>query len=161
MANLRDEYSSESLDKILRYFMRTILRMEKGGLLSLPVQNDLTIEPLGSYLDLCMRFFTDAQPEEVSRPILESQYDFILSNSKLSPDIALQMWLIRELSLHIHYDADPCEFLFQTGNLWVDLADEFACRTFYPNMPPEWQKKYGVHIILQRMPEGFLRPEDY
>lgn len=161
MENVRNEFGSETLDKILRYFMRTILRMEKSGMLALPVKNDLDVEPLRSYLDLCMRFVTDAQPEEVARPILESQYDFILSNSQLSPEIALQMWLIRELSLHVHYDADPYEFLFHTGNLWGDSASEFACRTFYPNMPVEWQQKYGVDEVLAHIPEGFLRPEDY
>lgn len=161
VANVRKEFGSENLDKILRYFMRTVIRMEKSGMLSLPVENDLKGEPLRSYLELCMRFVTDAQPEEVSRPILESQYDFILNNSKLPPETALEMWICRELSLHIHYDRDPYEFIFHTGNLWGDLANEFACRTFYPNMPAEMQEKYGVDEIVKHIPEGLLRPEDY
>lgn len=75
--------------------------------------------------------------------------------------MALQMWLVMELSLHIHYDQDPCEFLFGTGNLWGNLAEEFATRTFYPNMGEEWQKKYGVDQVMKHVPERFLRPEDY
>lgn len=161
MENVRTEFGGEALDQIFRYFMRTVLRMEKKGPLALPVENDLQVEPVRSYLDLAVRMITDAQPQEVARPILESQYDFILGHSQLSPEIALQMWLVRELSLHIHYDRDPYEFLFHTGNLWGNLAEEFACRTFYPNMPAEWQKKYGVDQVLRNIPEGFLRLEDY
>ena len=159
--NVRTQYGGGNLDRIFRYFMRTILRMEKSSLLALPVKNDLEGEPLRSYLDLAMRLFTDAQPEAVCRPILESQYNFILANSKLDADMALQMWLVMELSLHIHYDQDPCEFLFGTGNLWGNLAEEFATRTFYPNMGEEWQKKYGVDQVMKHVPERFLRPEDY
>lgn len=159
--NVRTQYGSENLDIIFRYFMRTIIRMEKSGLLALPVKNDLEGEPLRSYLDLAMQFFTDAQPQEVCRPILESQYNFILANSKLDADMALQMWLVMELSLHVHYDKDPCDFLFSTGNLWGDLASEYATRTFYPNMSKEWREKYGVSEVLKRIPESFLRPEDY
>lgn len=161
MANVREEFGSEDLDRILRYFMRTVIRMERSGMLALPVENDIKGEPLRSYLELCMRFVTDAQPEEVARPILESQYDFILHNSKLSQETALEMWLVRELSLHIHYDKDPYEFLFHTGNLWGNGAEEFACRTFYPNMPQDMREKYGVDEVLKHIPEGFLRPEDY
>lgn len=161
MENIRNEYGGEALDRIFRYFMRTIIRMEKVGMWGLPVENDLQTEPCRAYLDLAVRMITDAQPEEVSQPILESQYDFILSHSQLSPKTALQMWLIRELSLHIHYDSDPYEFLFHTGNLWGSLAEEFACRTFYPNMPVKWQKKYGVDEVLVHIPEDFLRLEDY
>lgn len=161
MENVRFEYGGETLDRIFRYFMRTILRMEERGILELPAENDITGEPLHAYLDLAVRMITDAQPEEVSRPILESQYDFILSHSQLSPEIALQMWLIRELSLHIHYDKDPSEFLLFTGNLWGDLANEFACRTFYPNFPNHWQEKHGVREVVEHIPESFLRLEDY
>lgn len=161
MENVRKEFGGEELDRLLRYFMRTVIRMEKSGMLALPVENDIKGEPLRSYLELCMRFVMDAQPEEVARPILESQYSFILNNSKLSPDTALEMWLARELSLHIHYDSDPYDFLLRTGNLWGELAEEFATRTFYPNMPADAQKKYGVDEVLRHIPEGFLRPEDY
>ena len=161
MESVRKEFGSENIDRVLRYFMRTIIRMEKSGMLSLPPGNDIKDEPLRSYLELCMRFVTDAQPEEVARPILESQYNFILGNSKLSKETALEMWLARELSLHIHYDRDPYEFIFHTGNLWGNTAEEFACRTFYPNMPEKWREKYGVDAVLERIPEGMLRPEDY
>lgn len=161
MESVRKEFGSGNIDKILRYFMRTVIRMEKAGMLALPAENDVEGEPLRSYLELCMRFVTDAQPEEVARPILESQYDFILANSKLSKETALEMWLARELSLHIHYDKEPYEFLFHTGNLWGQEAEEFACRTFYPNMPEGMREKYGVDEVLGHIPEGFLRPEDY
>lgn len=161
MEDVRREFCSANTDKLLIYFMRTVMRIEKSGMLALPVKNDLDCEPLRSYLELCMRFITDAQPEEVSRPILESQYDFILGNSTPSAGTALDMWLARELSLHVHYDSDPYEFIFHTGNLWGDKASEFACRTFYPNMPKELQDKYGVTEVLSHIPDGFLRPEDY
>lgn len=161
MENIRMEFGSEELDRIFRYFMRTILRMEKSGMLALPAENDLQAEPLGSYLDLAVRMITDAQPPETSRSILESQYDFILSHSQLSPDIALKMWLIRELSLHIHYDPDPSEFLLRTCNLWGDLAEEFACQTFYPNMSPQWQKSHGVYEIVENFPKHLLRLSNY
>lgn len=161
MSSVRQEFGCEELDRILIYFMRTVIRMEKSGMLALPVENDIKAEPLGSYLELCMRFMTDAQPEGAARPILESQYDFILRNSKLSKETALEMWLVRELSLHIHYDRDPYEFLFHTGNLWGDAAEEFACRTFYPNMPEDMREKYGVNEVLKHIPKGLLRPEDY
>ena len=38
MENVRNTYGSENLDRIFRYFMWTVLRMEKSGLLSLPVE---------------------------------------------------------------------------------------------------------------------------
>lgn len=161
MGSVRKEYGSENLDRIFRYFMRTILRMRKKGPLALPVENDLEGEPLRSYLDLAMQFFTDAQPQEVARPILESQYNFILANSKLSADMAMQMWLVMELSLRVHYDDDPCDFLFRTGNLWGGLAEEYAVRTFYPNMDQAWREKHGVDQVLAHVPADFLRPEDY
>lgn len=161
MGNVRTEFGSEELDKIFRYFMRTVLRMEKKGVTALPAKNDLPSEPLGSYLDLAVRMIMDAQPEETARLILESQYDFILSHSQLSADIAMKMWLIRELSLHIHYDRDPSEFLLGTGNLWGDLAGKFACQTFYPNMPVEWQISHGVRDIVEHLPLDFQQLNDY
>lgn len=159
--NVRKDYGSEELDRIFRYFMRTVLRMEKKGLLALPVENDLRGEPLRSYLDLAMTLFLDAQPQQVARPILESQYDFIVTNSRLSAETAMEMWLIRELSLHIHFDPDPYGFLLSTGNLWGDLADRFACLTFYPNMPPDLQRAYGVDEAAAHIPAEMLRLDDY
>ena len=159
--NVRSEFGGEVLDRIFRYFMRTVLRIEKKGMLGLPAENDLQVEPVRSYLDLAVRMITDAQPEEVARPILESQYDFILNHSQLSPEIAMQMWLVRELSLHIHYDRDPSEFLLRTCNLWGDLADEFACLTFYPSFPADWQKEHGVLEIVEHIPQNRLRLDDY
>ena len=161
MKNVRNEFGSEDLDRTFRYFMRTVLRMEKKGLLSLPVENDLKTEPSRSFLDLSVRMITDAQPQEIARTILESQYDFILSNSQLPASTAMQMLLIEELSLHIHYDKDPSQFLLSTGNLWQNLAEEFACLTFYPNFPPEWQKAHGVYEIVQNIPKKMLRLSDY
>ncbi len=161
MENIRTEFGSENLDKIFRYFMRTILRIEKAGILALPVENDLAGETQRSYLDLAVRMITDAQPEEVARPILESQYSFILNNASLPPEAAMEMWFIRELSLHIHYDKDPSEFLLRSGNLWGPLTEEFACRTFYPNFDEEWQKMHYVDDVMAHIPEELLRPEDY
>lgn len=159
--NVKLEFGGEALDRIFRYFMRTILRIEKKGMLGLPAENDLQVEPVRSYLDLAVRMITDAQPEEVARPILESQYDFILNHSQLSPEIAMQMWLVRELSLHIHYDRDPSEFLLRTCNLWGDLAGEFAYLTYYPNFPIDWQKEHGVHEAVEHIPQDRLRLDDY
>lgn len=161
MENIRTEFGSENLDKIFRYFMRTILHIEKTGILALPVENDLAGEAQRSYLDLALRMITDAQPEEVARPILESQYNFILNNTSLPPEAAMEMWFIRELSLHIHYDKDPSEFLLRSGNLWGRLAEEFACRTFYPNFDEEWQKMHYVDDVMAHIPKELLRPEDY
>lgn len=45
--NVRTQYGGENLDRIFRYFMRTILRMEKSSLLALPVKNDLEGSPCG------------------------------------------------------------------------------------------------------------------
>lgn len=159
--NVRKNFGSENLDRIFRYFMRTVLRMEKKGLLALPVENDLQGEPLRSYLDLAMTLFVDAQPQQVVRPILESQYDFIVTNSGLSADKAMEMWLIRELSLHIHFDPDPYDFLLSTGNLWGGLAERFACLTFYPNLPAGVQRLYGLGQAVEHIPAEMLRLEDY
>lgn len=160
-ANVRKDYGSENLDRIFRYFMRTVLRMEKRGLLALPVENDLQGEPLRSYLDLAMTLFVDAQPQQVVRPILESQYDFIVTNSGLPAGKAMEMWLIRELSLHIHFDPDPYDFLLRTSNLWGDLAEQFACLTFYPNLPADVQRLYGLDQAVEHIPAEMLRLEDY
>lgn len=159
--NVRERFGSDELDRIFIYFMRTILRMEKKGITALPVENDLRAEPSRSYLDLAVRMITDAQPPEVARMILESQYDFIVSNSQLTEAVAMQMLLIEELSLHVHYDKDPSAFLLSTGNLWGNAANEFACRTFYPNFSGEWQREHYVFEVMQNIPEGMLRRDDY
>jgi len=141
--SIKSRYSNEVLDRIFRYFMRIILRLQESGIEELPLENDFE-EPLKSFMDVAVDLIIEGQPPEIADLILNAEYDAILSNGEVSVMTAMSLRLTKELSWHIHYDADYYEYLLSTVNLWGNEVFEYASRTFYPNLPEEVKEKYRI-----------------
>ena len=80
MDSIKSRYSNEILDKIFRYFMRTVLHLQNSGIENLPLENDFE-EPLKSFLDIAVDLIIDGQPPEISRLILDAEYDAKISDA--------------------------------------------------------------------------------
>lgn len=153
-------YDNETLDGVLCYFMRTILRLQETGIENLPVENDLP-EPVGSYLDLAIRFLIDGQPPETYRIILESEYDVLLHRGRTDIETVMCLQMIKELSCHIRFDQDYYGYLLSTVNLWGNRALGYAAWTFYPNLPAQVREKYGIDEMIKNIPREMFRLDDY
>ena len=160
MDSIKSRYSNEILDKIFRYFMRTVLHLQNSGIENLPLENDFE-EPLKSFLDIAVDLIIDGQPPEISRLILDAEYDAKISDAAVSVKTAMSLRLIKELSWHIHYDEDLYKYLLSTVNLWGNEISEYAARTFYPNLPEEIMERYQIHDLIKYMPKDAFRLEDY
>lgn len=159
--SMRNQYGSELLDDIFIYFMRTALRLQKSGVEHLPVTFDGP-EPVRQYLALAMDLLTGGEPPAVTGLILQTQYDRMLASPTQDMRLIPALRLIKELSEHIHFDACPFTYLLETANLWQEKANEFACRTFYVNLPPQLQKSGGYDAILAPLAaRGMLEPDNY
>ncbi|HIV61331.1 MAG TPA: hypothetical protein H9746_00530 [Candidatus Butyricicoccus avistercoris] len=137
-------YDSENLDTIICYFMKTILELEKNGVLNLPLENTL-VEPYKTFLDTAMEIFMRSPSPELAHLILDAEYDCILSNGHFSTETILGLKLIKEFTFHIHYDADYYEYFLATENMWGLDAIEFAHLNFYPYLSEDIKSKH--HII--------------
>lgn len=159
-ASIRNRYSNENTDKIFCYFMRTILNLQTSGIEKLPLENGFE-EPTRTFLDIAVELIVDGQPPETAKLILDAEYAAILSCGQTSAETALNLLLVKELSLHIHYDEDYYGYLLSTENLWGSDVFEYAARTFYPNLPEEIKEKYHIHELIQHMPQDAFRLDDY
>lgn len=153
-------YDNENLDGIFCYFMRTILRLQNSGIENLPLENNFE-EPFKTFLDIAIEMIIDGQPPELSRLILDSEYDAIISRGQRNVETTLGLQMIKELSLHIHYDEDYYGYLLATGNLWGNAALAYASLTFYPNLPEAIKEKYQIYDLIKRIPQEMFRLEDY
>ena len=160
MDSIKSRYSNEILDKIFRYFMRTVLHLQNSGIENLPLENDFE-EPLKSFLDIAVDLIIDGQPPEISRLILDAEYDAKISDAAVSVKTAMNLQVIKALSWHIHYDEDSYKYLLSTVNLWGNEISEYAARTFYPNLPEEIKERYQIHDLIKYMPKDAFRLEDY
>lgn len=160
MGRIRTMYASEMLDDIFIYFMRTILHLEESGIEKLPLKQNFT-EPVHTYLNLAMDFIIEGEMPETSELILKSEYDNILKNCDCNTALLLCLNMIRELSCHIHYDADMCDYIFNIGNLWGNRVSEYAAVTFYPKLSKEMQQKHQLTELVDRMPAHMLRLDNY
>lgn len=151
MGMLTNRYSNDCFRDIIIYFMKTVLYLEKSGIEELPLKNHFQ-EPLKSYLDLALELLIDGQPPETADLILSAEYDALLSRG-LTVEQALNLRAVKELSLHIHYDSDYYNYLLSLNNLWGNEAQEFACRTFYPNLPEEIKIKYQIYDLIKYIPQ--------
>lgn len=158
--SIKSRYSNEVLDRIFRYFMRTVLHLQNSGIEKLPLENDFE-EPLKSFMDIAVDLIIDGQPPEISRLVLNAEYDAVLSETAVSVETAMGLRLIKELSWHIHYDKDYYEYLLSTVNLWGNEVFEYASRTFYPNLPEEMKEKYQIHDLIKYMPREAFRLDDF
>ena len=158
--SIKSRYGNEILDRIFCYFMRIVLRLQNSGIDNLPLENDFE-EPLKSYMDIAVDLIIDGQPPEISRLILEAEYDAVLSKATVSAKTAMSLRLIKELSWHIHYDEDYYGYLLSTENLWGNKVFEYASWTFYPNLPEEIKKKYQIHDLIKYIPKEAFRLDDY
>lgn len=140
--------------------MRTILRLQNSGIENLPLENNFK-EPFKTFLDIAIGMIIDGQPPELSRLILDSEYDAIVSRGQLNAETALSLQIIKELSFHIHYDEDYYGYLLATGNLWGNTALAYASLTFYPNLPEAIKEKYQIYDLIKRIPQEMFRLDDY
>ena len=158
--SIRSRYSNEISDRIFRYFMKMVLRLQNSGIEKLPLENDFE-EPVKSYMDIAVDLIIDGQPPEISSLILDAEYDAALSGAAVSVKTAMSLRLIKELSWHIHYDEDYYGYLLSTENLWGNEVFEYASRTFYPNLPEEIKERYQIHDLIKYIPKEVFRLEDY
>lgn len=153
-------YDNENLDCIFCYFMRTILRLQNSGIENLPLENNFE-DPFKTFVDIAIGMVIDGQPPELARLILDSEYDAIISRGQLKAETALSLQMIKELSLHIHYDEDYYSYLLATENLWGNAALSYASLTFYPNLPETIKEKYQIYDLIKRIPQEMFRLDDY
>ncbi len=158
--SIRSKYSSQTLNQIIRYFMRTILHFQNTGIEHLPLKHAFE-EPIRSYLDTAMELIIDGQPPQVSRLILDAEYDALLGGGQIGTETALCLRWIKEASWHMHYDQDCYEYLLSTDNLWGNDVLEYAARTFYPNLPQEIKEKYQILELIKYIPPEIFRLDDY
>ena len=158
--SIKSRYSNEILDRIFRYFMRMVLHLQNSGIEKLPLENDFE-EPLKSFMDTAVDLIIDGQPPEIASLILGAEYDAILSRAAISTKTAMSLRLIKELSWHIHYDEDYYGYLLSTENLWGNGVSEYACRTFYPNLPEEIKERYQIRDLIKYIPKEAFRLDDY
>ena len=158
-SQLRDH---PELDKIVCYFMRTVLHIEKRGLLDLPLENPLE-EPYKSFLDRCMEIFCECLVPEVSQLLLDAEYDALLSQGPLTAEQTLCLRTIKELCWHIYYDREDGPYAYLEHLVGFGRqSNEYAWRTYYPNLSEDVRK--ALHVdgeILAAMPREMLRLEDY
>ena len=160
LESIKSKYSNKTLDKIICYFMRTILHFQNTGIENLPLKNDFA-EPIKSFLDIAMDLIMDGQPPEILRLILESEYDVILSGGQISMETVLCLQYIKELSWHIHCDKDCYAYLLSTTNLWGNDVSEYASKTFYPNLPEEIKDRYKIKDLIKYIPPEVFRLDNY
>lgn len=158
--SIKSRYSNEVLNRIFRYFMRTVLHLQDSGIEKLPLENDFE-EPSKSFLDIAVDLIIDGQPPEISSLILDAEYDAVLSEATVSVKTAMSLRMIKELSWHIHYDEDYYGYLLSTENLWGNEVSEYASRTFYPNLPEEIKERYRIHDLIKYIPKEAFRLDDY
>lgn len=155
--------STPDLDQIVCYFMRTVLHIEKNGLSDLPLENTVEREPYRSFLDRCMEIFCECCPPELSQLLLDAEYDALLSQGPLAAEQTLCLRAIKELCWHIYYDQEggPYRYLDTLVGLGRH-SNEYAWRTYYPNLPEEVRK--ALHVdeeALAMVPQEMLRLDDY
>ena len=136
-------YDSENLDTIICYFMKTIIELEQNGVLNLPLKNTLN-EPYKTFLDTAMEIFMRSPSPELAYLILDAEYDCTLNNGHFSTETILGLKLIKEFTLHIHYDTDYYEYFLATENMWGLNAIEYAHLNFYPYLPQDIKVKYSI-----------------
>lgn len=160
MKTIKQRYSSEVLDEIVCYFMKTILRLQNSGIEKLPIENQFE-QPIKKYLQLAVELIIDGQPIEISDLILDTEYDVILASGNIDTNTLLVLRTIKELSKHIHYDNDYYGYIISTDNLWGNKVFEYAAKTFYPNVPDEFKEKYGINELTKNIPQEMFQLENY
>lgn len=160
MGEVRNRYADAMLDELIIYFMKTILRLQESGIERLPLENDFP-KPVKGFLDLSMDLMLGGEPPETAKLVLQSEYDILVKAPDCGVQIALCLNIVRELSCHIHYDADYYGYILSTENLWGNRAFEYASRTFYINMPEEYKQKYGVEDLIKYIPKELVCKDDY
>lgn len=148
------------LDEIICYFMRTILHLQKNGLLDLPLEDNLN-EPYHSFLDKCTDILCQSLVPELAQLLLDAEYDVVLSRDPLTAEQALNLRTIKELTWHIYYDKDYYTYLDTTEGLWGQKAMQYAWRTYYPNLPPDIIQKLHWEELLAGFPEEMRQLDDY
>lgn len=160
MGMMRNRYADALLDELMIYFMKTVLRLQESGIERLPLENDFP-EPVKHFLELAMDMMLGGEPPEIAKLVLQSEYDVLLKAPDCDVRTALCLNIVRELSCHIHYDADYYGYILSTENLWGNRVFEYASRTFYINMPEEYKEKYGIGDLIKYIPKELFYRDDY
>lgn len=156
-------YDSDNLDRIICYFMRTILHLQASGVKDLPLENNLS-EPWHTFLDTVMKIFLESPAPEIARLVLESEYVTALhheQSEQISTELIMGFQLIKEFAWHIHYDKDYYSYFLSTENLWGNDAIQFATLTFYPNLPNDIKEKYHISELIQYVPKTMFQLNNY
>ena len=99
--NLLLRRAGGELDQIFIYFMRTALRIQKEGIVRLPLPNPLEREPLRCFLDDAVNALLNCLPPQLGRMVLESQREALLSQGPLTAEDVLRLRFIQELALSL------------------------------------------------------------
>ena len=161
--NLLLRRAGGELDQIFIYFMRTALRIQKEGIVRLPLPNPLEREPLRCFLDDAVNALLNCLPPQLGRMVLESQREALLSQGPLTAEDVLRLRFIQELALSLQgRDMEDFYSLFlSTQEWWGQAAMEYAALTFYPNLSPEVRERHCVEIPIETMAPERLRPDHY
>lgn len=161
--NLLLRRAGGELDQIFIYFMRTALRIQKEGIVRLPLPNPLERQPLRAFLDDAVNTLLNCLPPQLGRMVLESQREALLSQGPLTPEDVLRLRFIQELALSLqNRDLDLFyRFFLSTQEWWGVPAMEYAALTFYPNLPAEVRERYHIENPIEEMQPEALRPDDY
>lgn len=153
-------YDTENIDRIVCYFMRTVLHLQTSGVENLPLESSFT-EPWNTFLAAVMKVFSASPAPETARLVLEAEYDTALQHGPFTRETILGLLLIKELAWHIRYDADYYSYLLSTDSLWGNQALEYAALTFYPNLPENIREKYGIDDLIRHIPKDMFRLDQW
>ena len=161
--NLLLRRAGGELDQIFIYFMRTALRIQKEGIVRLPLPNPLEREPLRCFLDDAVNALLNCLPPQLGRMVLESQREALLSQGPLTAEDVLRLRFIQELALSLQgRDMEDFYSLFlSTQEWWGQAAMEYAALTFYPKLSPEVRERHCVENPIETMAPERLQPDHY
>lgn len=153
-------YDNENLDKVFCYFMKVVLHLQKSGVEDFPLKNNLP-SPYKAFLDTAMEIFLSSPLPELSRLLLEAEYDSFQNQRETTKEEILGFQTIKELVWHIRYDDDFYGYLLATENIWGNTAIEYATLTFYPNLPEEVQCKYHIKELIEHIPSQLFQLDNF
>ena len=108
-----------------------------------------------------MEIFLSSPPPELSRLLLEAEYDSFQNQRETTKEEILGFQTIKELVWHIRYDDDFYGYLLATENIWGNTAIEYATLTFYPNLPEEVQCKYHIKELIEHIPSQLFQLDNF
>lgn len=164
-SNMRQEYGNDSVDELFCFFMKTVLRIKKKGVLGIHI--DISInEIIDGYLAIAIPFLTNGIGPDLSDLLLQTEYDYLLLNKQVNKNDILLLNLIRRFIKQMQLG--ELEIGGGIVNIWNNKAFEYAQKTFYCNFPLDIQKKHGWNQELNMLlklprfnPATFFEPDNF